>query len=318
MKKFLALTMTGVMLLSSNVLGATNIFYNDSLVTYTDQTPVIINDRTYVPIRDVFEKMGFQVDWEQSLKLVTISNDYYYVYIKVDTNGLWILDKAMQTTCTTLTDKVQLVNGRTMLPLRQILEAMGYSIQWDGATKSSIVVDNNNYTELDNKYNEFISTVEKLDDGYEIDNTKEIGDFTEEEYVYFAALKENITKISECLNDEGSFELTPEALAAASEIYKMSCPESLGSFGSEINQALKNCAFKLSDFSEQKKLMLGDENMSFEFGFTFAISLMYNIANEFMTPINTLNSVGQERNIPHDVILEVLSVDYTENNDISE
>lgn len=311
MKKFLALTMAGIMLLSSNVLGATNIFYNNELVAYTDQAPIIINDRTYVPIRDVFEKMGFEVDWDQSSKTVSLNSDYYYVYINVNTNGLWILSKTMDVNCFTLTDKVQLVNGRTMLPLREILEALNYSIEWDAATKSSIVKDNNNYTELDKKYAELEEKMENTFGGYEIDNAKEEEDFTEEEYAYFAALVEKITQLSsafEDIDDVSSFTLTPEVLSIAQELYSLSCPESLGSFGEEFNEGIKSCATYIAKASEQTKLMVGDTEPSFDYALTSAFLLMYDITyNCLATPVNTLSNIAKERNIPYEKLEAIFS-----------
>ena len=31
---------------------------------FTDQQPVIVNGRTLVPVRGVFETLGFEVDWD--------------------------------------------------------------------------------------------------------------------------------------------------------------------------------------------------------------------------------------------------------------
>lgn len=46
--------------------------YKDDLELYMDVTPFIKNDRTYVPIRFVAEGLGYNVDWDDSTKEVTI------------------------------------------------------------------------------------------------------------------------------------------------------------------------------------------------------------------------------------------------------
>ncbi len=59
MKRFIALCMTGIMLMSSPVL-AGDIIYNGEAIGYSSQKPVIVEGRTYVPIRDVFEQLALR------------------------------------------------------------------------------------------------------------------------------------------------------------------------------------------------------------------------------------------------------------------
>ena len=40
-----------------------------------DQAPIIMNDRLYVPVRRVLEKMGATVDWNDEAKMVTVNSD---------------------------------------------------------------------------------------------------------------------------------------------------------------------------------------------------------------------------------------------------
>lgn len=72
MKRFIAIALATVMMSTSMVFADTNanVFVGDNLVTYSDQQPVIINERTYVPIRDVFEKMGFRLIGIRKQKLL--------------------------------------------------------------------------------------------------------------------------------------------------------------------------------------------------------------------------------------------------------
>ncbi len=46
-------------------------YFNDAIVTL-DTAPVIVNDRTFVPIRFISEKLGYDVVWEDSTKSVKI------------------------------------------------------------------------------------------------------------------------------------------------------------------------------------------------------------------------------------------------------
>jgi len=130
MKKFIAFCIAGVMLMSAPVF-ADGIVYDGEQIQYTSQQPVIVNSRTYVPIRDVFEKLGFDVEWDSGTKIVKISNDYRYIILTTGTSKIFAYDVYFNITAKKLENSVQIINGRTMLPLREILENAGYEIQWD-------------------------------------------------------------------------------------------------------------------------------------------------------------------------------------------
>ena len=130
-------------MMTSAVYADVNVLVDGSPVIYSDQTPVIVNDRTYIPIRDVFEKLGFTVDWDGDSKAVTISDDNYMIVLMTQTNGMLVAGPDLNFTCKQLENTVQIINGRTMLPLREILESVGYNLGWDAETKSALVADAN-------------------------------------------------------------------------------------------------------------------------------------------------------------------------------
>jgi len=85
-----------------------------------DVPPQIINGRTLVPVRGVFEQLGYTVDWEPIASMATLSNGTNTVHITVgsstfSTNG----------TAHELDVPAQIIGGRTMLPFRAVLESVG-------------------------------------------------------------------------------------------------------------------------------------------------------------------------------------------------
>lgn len=136
------------MLLLLNISGmlvnayGSDIVYKNSVIQYADQKPVILNDRTYVPIRDVFEALDFNVEWNGQTKRVKLSNNIYIMDVDLTTNILSVYETSKgETRSFELTDKPILVSGRTMLPLREILEAVNYSVEWDEQSKSVTIVN---------------------------------------------------------------------------------------------------------------------------------------------------------------------------------
>jgi len=96
--------------------------------------PVIVNGRTLVPIRAIIEAMGGTVDWNAAEQKVTVK----------------LLDKAVElwigkTSATVsgvqkpLDVGPKLINGRTMMPARFILESLGATVDWEEKTQSVIV-----------------------------------------------------------------------------------------------------------------------------------------------------------------------------------
>lgn len=118
-----------------------DIVYNNNVIQYSDQKPVILNDRTYVPIRDVFEDLNFTVEWNAQTKRVKLGNNVYIMDVDLTTNILSVFEISKgETRSFELTDKPILVSGRTMLPLREILESVNYSVEWDEVSKSVTIV----------------------------------------------------------------------------------------------------------------------------------------------------------------------------------
>ncbi len=105
-------------------------------VEFTDQEPVIINDRTLVPVRGIFEHevLGFTVDWDQATTTATISNGTITVVIPVGSNVIYKNDEPI-----TIDVPAQVINDRTMLPVRAISEAFGLQVDWDQDLKMVLI-----------------------------------------------------------------------------------------------------------------------------------------------------------------------------------
>ena len=99
-----------------------------------DQPPVILNDRTLVPVRAVFEKAGAEVDWIQETQTATIKKDGYDISIKLG-------DAFIVKNNTPLPIDVPstIINDRILIPVRAIAEAMNFGVTWN-AVYSSVLI----------------------------------------------------------------------------------------------------------------------------------------------------------------------------------
>jgi len=103
---------------------------------YLDSPPVIKNNRTLLPIRPVVEALGGTVSWDGTERKVTVS-------LGSTTIELWIgKNTAKVNGISKLIDpsnpKVvpEIINSRTMLPLRFVTENLGCQLQWDPNTQT--------------------------------------------------------------------------------------------------------------------------------------------------------------------------------------
>jgi hypothetical protein len=109
------------------------VIINGELQVY-DQSPVIKNGRTLVPLRGIFETLDTQVNWDGSTKTVTAVKENKHVKIQIGSNIASINGKQNE-----IDVPAQILNGRTMVPLRFISETLGAQVQWDGATRTIFI-----------------------------------------------------------------------------------------------------------------------------------------------------------------------------------
>jgi len=96
--------------------------------------PVIVNGRTLVPVRGVFQSLGFTVEWEQTTHTATLTNDANTVIIKSG-DSFFLTNGARYD----LDVPAQIINDRMMLPFRALIESVGYFAYWDVGAMSVMV-----------------------------------------------------------------------------------------------------------------------------------------------------------------------------------
>lgn len=103
-----------------------------------DQPAVIKNDRTLVPMRAIFEALGAEVSWNDETKTAEGVKDGKKVSVTIDENAIAINDEKHE-----IDVPAQLVNDRTMVPVRAISEAFDCIVQWNGLKKYVIIMPQN-------------------------------------------------------------------------------------------------------------------------------------------------------------------------------
>lgn len=93
--------------------------------------PIIVNDRTLLPVRAVVEEMGGTVVWNGDTQTVTLNYGGDEINLVIDDTTAY-LNGAAQTLDTAPT----IINDRTMLPIRFIAEGFKFEVAWNEETKT--------------------------------------------------------------------------------------------------------------------------------------------------------------------------------------
>ena len=96
-----------------------------------DTYPVNINGRNLVPLRGIFEALGATIEWDNDTQTVTAVKGKTTIVLKLGDQYAYINGEKVL-----LEVKAQSINGRTMVPLRFVGEALGAEVLWDGATQT--------------------------------------------------------------------------------------------------------------------------------------------------------------------------------------
>ena len=116
-----------------------NVSLNGNIVSFPNQKPVVVEGRTLIPLRGVFDNMGYSIDWNGETKTVTLAKGSDTITISIGQASYSLNGEAHA-----IDVPAQIINGSTMLPLRAIADATGAEVLWDGETKIATILDQSN------------------------------------------------------------------------------------------------------------------------------------------------------------------------------
>ncbi len=119
--------------------------FADGVIITIDSSKVEFNDdlgfpfidenyRTQVPFRATLEKFGAEVDWNNESRTAIATKGDIIVEVPIDEN--YIIKNGEKITIDTT---ARIVNGRTYLPIRKVVEAFGSDVEWDLKLKTVVI-----------------------------------------------------------------------------------------------------------------------------------------------------------------------------------
>lgn len=103
---------------------------NGKRVATKEMPPIMIMNRTMVPVREVFEAMGGKVGWNADTKQVTVSYDGIEVAMTPGSREVYLGRSRIVISDGEPTPMI--INNKTMVPIRMVADMLGFSVGWDG------------------------------------------------------------------------------------------------------------------------------------------------------------------------------------------
>ena len=104
--------------------------YNGEKVYFDKAVPIILNDRTFLPLRALMEMMGYTVEWEAATGIVTCTKDERVVTVSPE--GEIVVDGVLSPT---IAQPVN-IKGSNLVPARVIAEAVDAFVDWNNDTRT--------------------------------------------------------------------------------------------------------------------------------------------------------------------------------------
>lgn len=113
-----------------------SVILDGKYLEFPDQKPIIKDDRTLVPLRAIFEALDAYVGWnDEEKRVISIKGDTT-ISLTIGSDQLYVNGNAK-----TIDVPAQIINDRTMVPLRAVAESFGCDVDWDGRTKTVIITN---------------------------------------------------------------------------------------------------------------------------------------------------------------------------------
>lgn len=131
MKKILAGVLATVITVANVFAGqAVGLRINNRTIE-SDVPAQIVDGRTLVPLRTLFENMGVKVDWDANTKRITGTRGNIKIEMYVGSTDYIVNGNKRSMDVTPM-----IIDGRTMIPARYAAEAFDLSVNWDASTKT--------------------------------------------------------------------------------------------------------------------------------------------------------------------------------------
>lgn len=102
-----------------------------------DVEPQLVEGRTLVPLRKIFEALGAEVLWDSSSRTVIGTKGSKFIKLTIDSTNAYVNGVLYK-----LEVPARIIDGRTMVPVRFISESFGCKVDWDAISQTVSITNN--------------------------------------------------------------------------------------------------------------------------------------------------------------------------------
>ena len=104
--------------------------YVDSDLVEFELAPIILDGRSMVPFRDIFEYFGARVSWDDKNQILLAKRDDLEIKLKIGEEFALVGDKKQK-----LDVVPKIIDGEVLVPLKFVAESYGLNTKWIGSKK---------------------------------------------------------------------------------------------------------------------------------------------------------------------------------------
>lgn len=108
-----------------------SVLFHGGYMNFNNVKPYIKNSRTMLPMRELFEKLGANVQWNDTTQKVTATIDGNTIELYIGSKTAYKNGKKIE-----LDTVAEIQDGSTMVPLRFVGEGLGKTVSWDDKHKT--------------------------------------------------------------------------------------------------------------------------------------------------------------------------------------
>ncbi len=123
----ICLVLASLVLAAMSLAQEIRVEVNGTPASYDGTAPKVIKGRVLIPVRGTLDQFGVNMNWDPDTQVFTAEKDDLKVTMKIG-------DKVAYRNGDPVTLDVpgQILEGRTLVPLRFLSECFGATVQWDG------------------------------------------------------------------------------------------------------------------------------------------------------------------------------------------
>ncbi len=120
----------------------------DSHIKETTNVPILVNDRTMLPLREIATQLGVSNDdqhikWDAVKKTVYLSKDNSVINLEINRKTATVNGKVVELDVAPL-----IYANRTYIPVRFVSQSFGKKVVWDDSSKSVLICNEEDYNKI--------------------------------------------------------------------------------------------------------------------------------------------------------------------------